>query len=84
MKRVARGKDADKRIEAVKLNALGIIERVVGPGDVKLMSRWAKCVERIGFEFDTVFCEDGAAGERERAINANLIDQDLGDTTDVF
>lgn len=61
------GKDADKRVEATKLNALGVIDRVVGPGVVKLRREWQAVVERIGFEFDTVFCEDGAAGERERA-----------------
>lgn len=61
------GKDGDKRAEAVKLNALGIIERVLGDGQVRLRSKWATCVERIGFEFDTVFVPDGAAGERERA-----------------
>ncbi len=64
------GKDADKRAEAVKLNALGIIERVIGDRNpVQLRSKWRKCVDRIGFEFDTVFVADGAAGERERALS---------------
>lgn len=62
------GKDHDKRIEATKLNALGIIERVVGEAPVRLMSHWRAVVKRIGFEFDTVFVPDGAAGERERAM----------------
>jgi hypothetical protein len=67
------GKDHDKRAEAVKLEALGVIQRVVGPGVVKLRSEWQACVERIGFEFDTVFVHDGAAGARERDLEQAVL-----------
>lgn len=77
------GKSADKRAEAVKLCALGVIERVGADRPVKLRKRWQTVVDRIGFEFDTVFCEDGAAGERERGAKQALIDPTDG-AGDVF
>ncbi len=73
------GKDADKRIEAVKLVALNIIEPVRGE-KVILRKRWADVVARVGFANHIVFVPDGAAGARERTEREVAADT----TTEVF
>ena len=78
------GKYYDKRAEAVKLCALGVIEQEGKGRPVKLRTQWQEVVDRIGFEFDTVFCEDGAAGERERGAKQALADEQAGATDEVF
>ncbi len=78
------GKYYDKRAEAVKLCSLGVIEQEGKGRPVKLRKQWQDVVDRIGFEFDTVFCEDGAAGERERGAKIAEADKDAGITDEVF
>lgn len=73
------GRDRDKRIEATKLCALGIIERAdIGDAPVKLRKKWESVVDRCGFDFSTVFENDGAAAGRERAEQARQTEMAAG------
>lgn len=73
------GRDRDKRIEATKLCALGMIERAdIGDAPVKLRKKWESVVDRCGFDFCTVFENDGAAAGRERAEQARQTEMDAG------
>ncbi len=73
------GRDRDKRIEATKLCALGMIERAdIGDAPVKLRKKWESVVDRCGFDFSTVFENDGAAAGRERAEQARQTEMAAG------
>ena len=73
------GRDRDKRIEATRLCALGMIERAdIGDAPVKLRKKWESVVDRCGFDFSTVFENDGAAAGRERAEQARQTEMDAG------
>jgi len=73
------GRNRDKRIEATKLCALGMIERAdIGDAPVKLRKKWESVVDRCGFDFSTVFENDGAAAGRERAEQARQTEMDAG------
>lgn len=74
------GKDHEKRHEAVKLAALGVIEPKADTGGrpVRLRKKWRSVVERVGFDNYTVFEPDGAAGSRERTERQTKADTEAG------
>jgi hypothetical protein len=71
------GKDLEKRHEATKLAALGVIEPVKGEAII-LRKRWADVVKRVGFANHIVFERDGAAGSRERTERQTQADTAAG------
>ncbi len=74
------GNDREKRIEAVKLAALGIIDAGAdqGRGPVKLKDKWKRIIDLCEFNFDTVFEDGGMAAGRERADAQSVVSVEKG------